>query len=82
MNKFWMCYNSNKFPHNIPTKKHFSLNEAKEEAERLCRKESGQEIAILECIGSVRFKETPIEFVESKICDKFCPEMERDDNEL
>ena len=61
MIKFWMCYNRDR---GKPTTEHLTLDEAKIEAERLCRKE-GKRIAVLECIGYVKEREVPIDFVEA-----------------
>ena len=59
--KFWMCF----IPScGRPTKRHSTIEDAKEEAARLAKKEM-YPVAILECVGFVKPVETPTEFVPS-----------------
>lgn len=56
MNKFWMVYVEGA---GVPKKLYSDISEAKEEAERLCRKEDKQ-VALLECINYVQMDKTVI----------------------
>lgn len=64
MDKFWMVMNLEKTGESrMPTHEHTSFEDAADEAGRLCKKE-GCAFAILECIGFVQQKESPVEFVK------------------
>ncbi len=41
-------------------KKHYSLEEAQTEAERLARKEQGKTVYLFECVGKCTVDETPV----------------------
>ena len=58
MIKFWECYveNTGGGQHH----KHYSLEEAEAEAERLARKEQGKTVYLFECVGKCRVKEMPV----------------------
>jgi len=67
--KFWMCW----IPRGgRPVRQHETLEDAKTEGERLSRKE-GDNVAILECIGYVRPKEVPIDFVPAEVVKRMEP---------
>jgi len=62
--KFWLVWNGNKERIDFPIHPHFSLSEAREEAERLARLYRGQEFSVMELIGKVRIADTLWEYPE------------------
>ena len=66
MEKFWICWVEYA---GKPSIKHLTFDEAKKEAERLCRKE-GKSVAILEVVGYVKTKETPTQFINMVAIEK------------
>lgn len=48
-NKFWLVWNETRDP---PRHKHYSLDDAKREAERLARNNAGQQFHVLEFVGT------------------------------
>ncbi len=60
MEKFWECYveGTSGGQHY----KHYSLEEAQAEAERLARKEEGKTVYLFECVGKCRVEPLPIKW--------------------
>ena len=60
MERFWVCYvdGTDGGRHC----RHYILEEAQKEAERLTRKEIGKVVYLLECVGKCKVKQTPVEW--------------------
>lgn len=64
VNLFWVVWNESKERCDFPTKKHFSLTEANNEAERLAKLHEGQTFSVLQLRGSVKTLTVQWEFPE------------------
>jgi hypothetical protein len=51
---FWIVWNEKCDYLNFPAKKHFSLTDANQEAERLAAKHRGEKFSVLQLKGSVK----------------------------
>lgn len=56
---FWIVWDTN----GAPRIQHQSLEEARVEAERLCRKE-GRKFYILKCVGCIQPQQQPVEYID------------------
>ncbi len=62
--KFWIVWNGNKDFCNFPTREHYSLTDANQEAERLAAIHKGKKFSVLQLVGTVRTTDIQWEFPE------------------
>lgn len=62
--KFWMVWNENTERCDFPTKIHYSLTEANQEAERLAAIHKGKKFSVLQLVGTVKTIDVQWKFPE------------------